>query len=92
MFATRMPMNSASRHDPNTIVSTPNNNRIPFGIVTVLARRMLAYERLERRRGSLPRVSSRRAASTPVRPVGAIPVSVAIWRHYRLPSVGSSVV
>ena len=42
MFETRIPRNSASRQDPNVIVSTPNNSRIPFGIVSVLARRMLA--------------------------------------------------
>ena len=42
MFETRIPRNSASRHDPNVIVSTPNRNRIPFGTVSVLARTMLA--------------------------------------------------
>ena len=42
MFATRIPTNSASRHDANTIVSTPKTNRIAFGIVSVLARTMLA--------------------------------------------------
>jgi len=51
------------------IVNTPNNRRIPFGIVTVFARRMLAYERLERRRGPCPRASNRRAASTSLNPV-----------------------
>jgi hypothetical protein len=30
------------------IVSTPKTNRIAFGIVSVLARTMLAYERLDR--------------------------------------------
>ena len=42
MFETRIPRNSASRHDAKTIVSTPKTSRIPFGIVSVLARRMLA--------------------------------------------------
>ena len=42
MFETRIPRNSASRHDSNAIVSTPNTNRIPLGIVSVLARTMLA--------------------------------------------------
>jgi hypothetical protein len=60
------------------IVSTPNSSRIPFGIVSVLARTMLAYERLDRRLGSLPRASRRRAASTSVSPVRAIPAAVAI--------------
>ncbi len=50
MFATRIPRKSASRQDPNVIVHTPNNGRIPLGTATVSARRMLAYERLERRR------------------------------------------
>ena len=39
---TRIPRKSASFHDPNAIVRTPNTNRIPFGIVSVLARTMLA--------------------------------------------------
>ena len=42
MFETRIPTNSASRHDANTIVSTPKTSRIPLGIVSVLARTMLA--------------------------------------------------
>ncbi len=42
MFEIRIPTNSASRHDPNTIVTTPKNSRIAFGTVTVLARTMLA--------------------------------------------------
>ena len=42
MFATRIPRKSASFHDPNAIVSTPKTSRIPFGIVSVLARTMLA--------------------------------------------------
>ena len=42
MFETRIPRNRASRHDANTIVSTPNTSRIPLGIVSVLARTMLA--------------------------------------------------
>jgi hypothetical protein len=42
MLATRIPRKSASRHDPKAIVRTPNRSRIPFGIVTVLARMMLA--------------------------------------------------
>ena len=36
------PRNSASRQEANAIVSTPNTNRIPLGIVSVLARTMLA--------------------------------------------------
>jgi hypothetical protein len=35
-------MNSASRHDASAIVRTPKNSRIPLGIVSVLARTMLA--------------------------------------------------
>jgi hypothetical protein len=84
MFATRIPRNNASRHDPNVIVSTPKNSRIPLGIVTVLARMMLAYERLERRRANSPRACRRRAASASVNPVGAMSVPEAIGRHYRL--------
>ena len=42
MFETRMPTNRASRHDAKVSVSTPNTNRIAFGIVSVLARTMLA--------------------------------------------------
>jgi hypothetical protein len=38
MFETRIPTNSASFHEPKVIVSTPKTNRIPFGIVSVLAR------------------------------------------------------
>ena len=48
MFETRIPRNSASFHDPSVIVSTPNKKRIPLGTFSVLARTMLAYERLER--------------------------------------------
>jgi hypothetical protein len=55
MFDTRIPTNSASRHEANTIVNTPNARRIAFGIVSVLARTMLAYERLERPRDTFPR-------------------------------------
>jgi hypothetical protein len=42
MFATRIPRNRASCHNPNASVSTPKKVRIPFGIVSVLARMMLA--------------------------------------------------
>ena len=42
MFAIRIPRKSASFHEPKLIVSTPNSKRIPFGIVSVLARTMLA--------------------------------------------------
>jgi hypothetical protein len=42
MFETRIPRNSASRHDANVIVSTPNTSRITFGMFSVLARTMLA--------------------------------------------------
>jgi hypothetical protein len=48
MFEIRIPRNSASRHDPKVIVRTPKKSRIPFGMFSVLARMMLAYERLER--------------------------------------------
>jgi hypothetical protein len=41
MFATRIPMNSASFHDANAIVRTPNTNRIPFGMLIAFARTML---------------------------------------------------
>jgi hypothetical protein len=78
MFETRIPTNSASFHEPNVIVSTPNANRIPFGIVSVLARTMLAYERLERLRGCFARASRRRLASASVRPVAAIPAASTI--------------
>jgi hypothetical protein len=47
-------------------------------MLIVLARMMLAYDRLERSRGSFPRDSRRRAASTSVSPTGAIAVEVAI--------------
>jgi hypothetical protein len=65
------------------MVNTPKTNRIPFGIVSVLARMMLAYDRLVRRCGSSPRARRRRAASTSVSPVDAISLPVAIHRHYR---------
>jgi hypothetical protein len=78
MFETRMPRKSASFHDPKVIVSTPKKRRIPFGTFSVLARTMLPYDRLERWRGSSPRAARRLAASTSVRPAGAIPVAVAI--------------
>ena len=81
MFETRIPRNSASRHDAKAIVNTPNNSRIPFGIVTVFARRMLAYERLERRRGSSPRASSRRAASSSLSPARVIWTTVTVHGH-----------
>jgi len=42
MFAIRIPRKSASFHDPNVIVRMPKRSRIPFGIVNVLARTMLA--------------------------------------------------
>jgi hypothetical protein len=71
MFEIRIPRKSASFHDPKPIVSTPKRRRIPFGIVRVLARTILAYERLERSRGSLPRASRRDAASASVRPTTA---------------------
>ena len=68
MFETRIPRNSASRHDPNVIVRTPKNNRIPFGTVTVFARTMLAYERLVASPGQPARAARRRAASTSLSP------------------------
>jgi hypothetical protein len=71
-FEIRIPTKRASFHDPNVIVSRPNRKRIPFGMFSVLARTMLAYERLERSRGSLPRAFRRLAASASVRPAGAI--------------------
>jgi hypothetical protein len=42
MFEIRIPRKSASFQEPNAIVSTPKSSRIPFGIVSVLARTMLA--------------------------------------------------
>jgi hypothetical protein len=42
MFATRIPRNSASFHDPNVIVRRPKAKRIPFGMFSVFARTMLA--------------------------------------------------
>jgi hypothetical protein len=42
MFETRIPRKSASCQSPNASVRTPKPKRIPFGIVSVLARRMLA--------------------------------------------------
>ena len=42
MFAIRIPRKSASFQDPKVIVRTPNSRRIPFGIVSVFARMMLA--------------------------------------------------
>jgi hypothetical protein len=42
MFETRIPTNRASFHEPKLIVRTPKTNRIPFGIVSVFARTMLA--------------------------------------------------
>jgi hypothetical protein len=41
MFAIRIPRKSASFHEPKVRVRTPNSSRIPFGIVSVLARTML---------------------------------------------------
>jgi hypothetical protein len=41
-FDTRIPRKSASRHDAKAIVSTPKNRRIPFGMLSVFARMMLA--------------------------------------------------
>jgi hypothetical protein len=77
-FATRIPTNSASFHEPNVIVRTPNAKRIPFGIVRVLARMMLAYERLERWRGSFPRASRRRCASAWLSPSAAMSLATAM--------------
>jgi len=42
MLAMRIPTNSASFQEPNEIVRTPKSSRIPLGIVSVLARTMLA--------------------------------------------------
>ena len=82
MFEIRIPRNRASRHEPNVIVSTPNASRIPFGTVTVFARRMLAYERLDRRGATFPRAATRRAASTSLSPVGAISAAATVCRPY----------
>ena len=41
-FETRIPRKSASFHDPKASVSTPKKARIPFGMLSVLARTMLA--------------------------------------------------
>lgn len=86
MFETRMPRKSASRQDPKVIVNTPNNSRMPFGIVTVFARRMLAYERLERLRRTSPRASNRRAASISLSPIREVSTTVTIGSHYRRPA------
>jgi len=74
MFESRIPTNRASFHEPKLIVRTPKTNRIPFGIVSVLARTMLAYERLVRCGSSRPRAARRRPASASVRPRAAISV------------------
>ena len=42
MFEIRIPTNSASRQEANTMVRTPNTNRMAFGIVIAFARMMLA--------------------------------------------------
>jgi hypothetical protein len=42
MFANRIPTKSASFQDAKVIVRTPKRRRIPFGIVSVFARMMLA--------------------------------------------------
>jgi hypothetical protein len=78
MFETRIPRNSASFHDPSVIVRTPKKRRIPLGMFSVLARTMLAYERLERWRGSGPRSLRRLAASSSASPNAANSVAVAI--------------
>ncbi len=77
-FASRIPRKSASFHDPKVTVRTPKEKRIPLGTLTVLARRMLAYERLERTRGSPPRALRRLAASASVRP-DDVTSAVPIW-------------
>jgi hypothetical protein len=70
-------------------VRTPNTNRIPFGIVSVLARTIEAYERLEVSGGIDPRASSRRAASASVSPVGAVwGAVVAMRRRYTARALG----
>ena len=71
-------MKSASFHEANASVSTPNANRIPLGTFTVFATTMLAYERLERWRGSGPRASRRREASASLSPVSSVPVATVI--------------
>jgi hypothetical protein len=64
-------------------VRTPNTNRIAFGIVSVLARTIDAYERLDVSRGIGPRASSRWAASASVSPVGTVwGAVVAMRRRY----------
>jgi hypothetical protein len=78
MFETRMPRKSASCHAPNASVSRPKANRMPFGMFSVFATTMLAYERLDRSRGSLPRSARRLAASASLRPTRSIPVRFAI--------------
>ena len=77
-FETRIPRKSASCHAPKVSVSRPKTKRIPFGTFSVFARTMLAYDRLERWRGSLPRAARRRAASTSFRPVVAARATAAI--------------
>lgn len=71
-------MKSASFHEANASVRTPNANRIPLGMLTVFATTMLAYDRLERWRGSAPRASRRREASASLSPVSSVPVAAAI--------------
>jgi hypothetical protein len=78
MFETRIPRKSASRQDPKVIVNTPNNSRMAFGIVKAFARMMLAYDRLERVRGTSPRASKRRAASIALSPVREVSATVTI--------------
>src|SRR5215471_1099114 len=58
MFETRIPRKSASCHSPKASVRTPKAKRIPLGIFSVLARTMLAYERLERGREIAPRLDA----------------------------------
>jgi hypothetical protein len=63
---------------PKASVSTPNPNRIAFGMLSVFAATMLEYERLERWRGRRPRASRRLAASVSVSPTSSICGPVAI--------------
>jgi hypothetical protein len=42
MFENRIPRKSASCHAPNVSVRMPKASRIPFGMVSVFARTMLA--------------------------------------------------
>jgi hypothetical protein len=82
MFATRIPTKSASFQEPNAIVSAPKATRIPFGTVSVFARTMLRYERLERWAEGLPCATRRLLASASVSPPTPVPATSTIHGRY----------